>query len=95
MPLLVLFFIVLTVACLNAKDLNEHQKLKIENLKLKIAVAQLQATLADRESKLASVELSNEQSKLLVELRKQLGADEKDTFDWDKLVFIKPAPAAK
>jgi hypothetical protein len=68
-------------------ELTEVQKLKAENFNLKVKIAQLNATLQDRENKLLSVELSNEQTKLLEEFRKQLKANEKQEFDWSTLSF--------
>lgn len=63
-------------------ELTEIQKLRAENLKLRIQVAQLEA-------KLKEIELVTEGNKLLDEFRKQLHADEKDTFDWSTLKFSK------
>lgn len=71
-------------------ELTEVQKLKAENFQLKIQVAQLRVTVSDRETKLAQFELTIEQQKLVDEFRKQLNADEKDTFNWTTLKFDSP-----
>lgn len=73
------------------KELTEEQKLKAENLKLKIQIAQLRSWLQERDNELNEIKLTSEQKKLIEEFRKQLNADEKDTFDWNTLTFSKPA----
>lgn len=90
MLLLVLLCIAITTGNLNAQELNETQKLKAENFLLKVELAKARATVADRDNKLASIELTNEQQKLVEEFRKALKADEKDLFDWTTLTFSKP-----
>lgn len=89
------FKLVIIVSCLilpnllsaQDKSLTELQKLKAENFQLKIQIAQLKATIQDKENKIASYELTAEQLKLIEEFRKQLDANEKDTFDWSCLCF--------
>ena len=78
-----------------AADLTDMQKLQAENFQLKVQVAQLRATLADREGRLASVELSAQQAALVEEFRKTLKAEMTDVFDWATLRFRKPVEAQK
>lgn len=68
-------------------SLSELQQLKAENFQLKVQLAQCSATVADRENRLKSVELSSEQLKLEKEFREQLHAKETDKFDWTNLSF--------
>jgi chemotaxis protein histidine kinase CheA len=68
-------------------SLSELQRLKAELLQAKIVIAQLRATLADREARLASIELTQEQEKLVEEFRRALNADPMSPFDWTTLTF--------
>jgi predicted nuclease with TOPRIM domain len=68
------------------KELTELQKLKAENFKLKVQLVQLNATLQDRENKLASIELTQEQAKLNEEFIKQLGCKKDESLNWDSLI---------
>ena len=56
--------------------LSEVQVLRADLFKAKVEIAQLRATLADRESRLASLELSAEQAKLAAEFLATLKAPE-------------------
>lgn len=67
--------------------LTEIQKLKAENFQLKVQLAQARATIADRENRILSIELSNEQLVLEKEFRERLKPNEKDKFDWSSLSF--------
>lgn len=73
-----------------ATQLSEVQHLKAENFQLRLQIAQLRATLADRENRLASVELSATQVALVEEFRRALRADKDEVFDWATLAFRKP-----
>lgn len=88
---LVALCVVIITDSLSAQDdktqLNELQKLKAENFQLKVKVASCNATLTDRENRLTSIELTNEQSKLVEEFRKSLNAQDTDTFDWSTFTF--------
>jgi hypothetical protein len=70
---------------------SELQRLKVENLQLKIALAQANATIADRDAKLASLTLSQEQASLRADILKTLNAKEGDDVDWATLT-LKPKP---
>jgi predicted nuclease with TOPRIM domain len=96
MLLLVLIFSVIIIDNLSADklELTELQKLKVENFQLKVSLTQCNATVSDRENRLKSIELTNEQSKLIEEFRKTLKADDKQEFDWTNLSF-KPVTSDK
>ena len=79
---------------LRADELTSEQKLRAELFQAKITIAQLKAELQDRENKLASLNLTIEQQKLIEEFRKQLNANEKQEFDWISLTF-KPIQSDK
>ncbi len=68
------------------KQLSEITKLKLENHQLKIALTQCQVNLMDRESKLASANLSNDRSQLEIQINKELGCTK---FDWTTLKCAK------
>lgn len=70
-------------------ELSELSKLKIENFQLKVALTQCRVDLTDRESKLASSNLSSEQLKLVEDLRAELKAGKDDKFNWETLKFEK------
>ncbi len=72
------------------KELSEVQKLKAENFQLRVQVAQLTATLQDRENRIKSAELTDEQSKLVEEFKKALKAKDNEVFDWPTLSFKLP-----
>lgn len=72
--------------------LSELQLLKADNFKLRVQVEQLKAQLLDREAKLKSIELTNEQAKLVEEFRIELKADPTDVFDWNTLTFNRAKP---
>jgi hypothetical protein len=75
--------------------LTAEQQLKAENFRLKVEVAQLKATLADRESRLASAALSDEQVKLAAEFVAAMGGAPGDTWDWQTMTLkraAKPEP---
>lgn len=77
------------------KSLTEIQKLKAENFLLKVELVKIRATLQDRENKLASIELTNEQNALVEEYRKELQANKDDVFDWSALNFHPPTKPSK
>ena len=72
---------------IHADELTSEQKLRAENFQLKVTIAQLRSQLQERDNKLASLELTTEQQKLLDEFRKQLNAKEDEVFDWNTLTF--------
>lgn len=88
--LIVGLLVTLAVSSLAEERLSEVQRLKAENFQLKVQVAQLQATLADREARLRSIELSAVQAGLVEEFRHTLQADTDDVFDWRTLTFTTP-----
>lgn len=73
-----------------ATPLSEVQQLKAQNFALKVQVAQLQANLADRESKLASLELTKEQAVLQTEFLAAAKAPAGSTWDWSKMAVKEP-----
>jgi hypothetical protein len=77
-----------------AKQLSEIQKLKAENFKLRVELAKAKALIADRDNKILSLELSNEQQKLLEEFKQALEPKDGTIFDWDKLAYA-PSPTAR
>jgi hypothetical protein len=76
------------------KELSEIQKLKAENFKLRVELAKAKALIADRDNKILSLELSNEQQKLLEEFKQALEPKDGTIFDWDKLAYA-PSPTAR
>ena len=93
------FKLVIIVSCLillnfirlnSQEGLNEIQKLKAENFQLRIKLAQCNAEKQDKENKIQSIELTNEQNKLIEEFRNQLGAKAEEKFDWNCLCFTPP-----
>lgn len=76
-------------------NLSELNKLKAESFKLKTKLAQCQATVNDRENRILSYELSNEQAKLVEEFRKQMDPKKEYIFDWDSLSFRMPSQREK
>jgi hypothetical protein len=76
------------------KELSEIQKLKAENFKLRVELAKAKALIADRDNKILSLELSNEQQKLLEEFKQALEPKDGTIFDWDKLAYL-PSPSAR
>jgi hypothetical protein len=68
-----------------APELSELTKLKVENFKLKNQLVQCQVDLLDRESKLASKELTNQQSSLEQQMRLELKCNTTDKFNWSTL----------
>lgn len=77
----------LGVALAADSELSDLQQLKAENFRLRVHVAELRATLADREARLASMELSQLQTALVEEFRKTVGSGPSATFDWTTLRF--------
>ena len=75
--------------------LTELQKAKADILALKVQVAQLRATLADRENKLASYDLTKEQAALAEEFLKQTKAPKGWAWDWQKMAPYDPATPEK
>lgn len=71
----------------DAPVLSEVQRLKAENFQLTIEVAQLKATLAERENRLLSIDLSLRQTALVDEFRATLKAAPTATFNWSTLTF--------
>src|SRR5437764_447625 len=66
------------------------QRLQFENHNLKVQLTQCQIALVDRESKMASVTLTDERTKLEAEFRKALQPAEGSTFNWDTGTFDAP-----
>ena len=71
----------------NNGQLTELQKLKAENFQLRVKLGQCSASLSDRENRLLSIELTNEQNNLVNEFRETLKASQDDKFDWACLCF--------
>lgn len=69
------------------EKLTEIQTLKADNFKLRVQLTQCNATLNDRNNKLDSINLTEEQKKLEQEFRETLHAKETDKFDWSTLSF--------
>lgn len=73
--------------------LSEVQTLKATLFKAKVEIAQLRAALADREAKIASFSLSQEQVALETEF---LAVGPKGTtWDWEKMTFTTPLEPTK
>jgi hypothetical protein len=62
--------------------LTELQQAKADLFKYQVEIAQLRATLAERESRLASVELSAKQKALADEFLRSAKAPPGSTWDW-------------
>ena len=65
--------------------LSELSQLKAENFKLKTQLTQCRVDLLDRESRLASSDLTGEQSRLEQQFRKELNCKSTDKFNWTSL----------
>lgn len=66
----------------NEAKLSEVNQLKAELFKARTQLTQCRVDLLDRESRLASSNLTSEQSKLELEFRKDLKCKETDKFNW-------------
>lgn len=71
--------------------LTELQQAKADLFKAQVEIAQLRATLAERESRLASVELSAKQKALADEFLLSAQAPSGSTWDWAAMAPKLPA----
>lgn len=65
--------------------LSEVSQLKAENFRLRTSLTQCRVDLIDRESQLATKNLTSEQSVLEQQFRKELNCKETDKFNWSTL----------
>jgi hypothetical protein len=69
-------------------ELTPLQKARADLLQKDIRIAMLEATVADREARLMSLELSARETALVAEFKETLQADADARFDWARYAFM-------
>jgi hypothetical protein len=68
-------------------ELSELAQLKAENLKLRQSLLSCRIEEAQYSGSVEQKDIDQKKSLLIEEFRKELKANEKDTFNWDNLTF--------